>query len=155
MYCARHHSRIQSRTVEVPPVRAVPIDRAAAWRPALAGDRCHDTLSPGIDEHQCLATEAVEILFYDSSDEECGDTGIECITAVLQNFQRGRSRQRVPGRHAGVRPHDGWSEIVGHHGDAFHAWFRSGDGLGGLRGFGRRAGSEGPTERCQQGGSCE
>ena len=85
----------------------IPIDAHRLWRPPLPDDGGDLAFFAWVDEHQCLAAEAVEVLFDDTADEQRCDAGVEGVASLEQRGKRGCGGQRMSGGDAARRPGDG------------------------------------------------
>ncbi len=100
----RNHGGIEPGALERLAARQVPVHVHGLGRPALADNRRDFLLAHRIDEHQGFAAEAVEVLLDHAADEERGHARVERVAALVEDFERRGGDERMPRRHAAVRP---------------------------------------------------
>ena len=105
MQRAGHHGGIETGAVQRLVARQVPVDIDRLRRPALADDRGDLVFFLGIDEHERLAAEAVEVLLEHAAGDQRRHAGIKGVAALQQDAERGRGGERVTGGHATGRSH--------------------------------------------------
>ena len=76
-----YDGRVKAVTFEVSAVAQVVINICGRSSPSLPGYRRYCSFALRINKDQRLATDAIEVLFHNSAHQQCGNAGIERITA--------------------------------------------------------------------------
>ncbi len=90
-----HDGGVEPLAFESFPTREVPIHIDGSRRPALADNRRNLGVSPGVHEHERLATQAVEILFEHAPGEERCHARVERVPAFDEDAEGRGGGERV------------------------------------------------------------